>query len=311
MTTPGEGTEPAMSSEPLATIIVPTKNRADSLGRLLDSIARQDYTNLEILAIDDGSEPPLEPPGGPVRVIRNSTSRGQMAARNQGLETARGEFVFHFDDDAELIEPDSLRRAVALAQAHPECGAIGFRQLTPDGRDDLIQPARCDRACFTAHFFGYAFLVRASAYRRIGGFNERFQYYYDENEFCLRLADAGYRVIYDPSLSVIHHYDPRGRDQVRSSRLQTRNAILTGMMHFPAWAVAPWSAKLLRQHLRMTRALGRADWGGLGWVIRESLASIPYAWRRRRPMPMRTIREGRDLRERPRPIEAPPSRVAP
>jgi GT2 family glycosyltransferase len=301
----------AVPGEPLATIMIPTKNRADSLKRLLDSIDRQDYRNLEILVIDDGSEPPLEPPGDPVRVLRNPTSRGQMAARNQGLAEARGEYVFHFDDDAELIEPDTLRRAIMMAEAHPECGAIGMRQLTPDGDVDAMQPTHTERASFTAHFFGYAFLVRRSAYLRIGGFNERFQYYYDENEFCLRLRDAGYRVIYDPTLRVIHHQDPRGRDRTRSSRLQTRNAILTAMMHFPAWAVAPWSAKLLRQHLVMTRSLGKADWGGLVWVFRESVAAIPYAWRRRRPMRMATIRESRSLRESPRPVEAeaPPSRV--
>lgn len=284
---------------PIVTIIIPTKNRPDSLQRLLRSIERQDYQNLEIVVIDDGSEPPVAIPDSNIYLIRNNTSRGQMFARNQGLEYASGEFIIHFDDDTEITNIQAITRAVHLALKEPQAGAIGFMQLTPDGKPSYMQPQQGEKLCYTAHFYGYAFLVRKQAFRDVGGFNEYFQYYYDEIEYCLRLYNAGYVVVYDPSFKVIHYQDPRGRDWTRIHRLTTRNAIMTAFLHYPLWLITPAFVKSLLNHLRLTRASNSTDWFGLVWILREIYFARFYLIRHRKPMPFSTLASFRKAQREP------------
>ena len=110
---------------PTVTVLIPSKNRPDRVQRLVDSIRRQIFTEpMEIVVIDDGSAPPLAFSDPTIRLIRNPVSLGACAARNRGFAAAQGEFIFMFDDDTELHDPTTFRRALALARAHPEFGKI-------------------------------------------------------------------------------------------------------------------------------------------------------------------------------------------
>lgn len=288
-----------LTAQPLVTIIIPTKNRPDSLQRLLQSIHQQDYQNLEIVIIDDGSEPAVAIPDSSIHIIRNEKSCGQMFARNQGMEYAHGEFIIHFDDDTEIIDVNAVRRAVQLALKEPRAGAIGFMQLNPDREPSYMQPQKGEQLCYTGYFFGYAFLVRKQAFRDVGGFNEYFQYYYDEIEFCLRLYNAGYVVIYDPSLRVIHYHDPRGRDWKRIYRLTTRNAIMTAFIHYPLWLISPALLKNLLNHIKLTRATNSSDWFGILWIFQEIFLSRFYIKKHRKSMPFSTLLTFRKAQQKP------------
>lgn len=289
----------SVAEQPLVTIMIPTKNRIDSLQRLLGSIHQQDYKNLEIVVIDDGSEPPVAIPDNSIHIIRNDKSRGQMFARNQGLEYAHGEFVIHFDDDTEITDVHAITKAVNLANKEPQAGAIGFMQLTAEGKPSYMQPQAGEQLCYTSHFFGYAFLLRKQTFLDIGGFNEYFQYYYDEIEFCLRLYNAGYVVIYDPSLKVIHYHDPRGRDWRRIYRLTTRNAILTAFLHYPIWLTIPALLKSILNHIKLTRASSGSDWSGITWILRDIFLSGLYIKTNRKPMPYSTLLTFRNAKKSP------------
>jgi len=292
----------SVAVQPFVTIIIPTKNRPDSLQRLLKSIHQQDYKNLEIVVIDDGSDLPIAITDRRIHIIRNDKSCGQMFARNQGLEYAHGEFIIHFDDDTEITEANAITKAVDLANKQPQAGAIGFMQLTAEGKPSYMQPQEGEKKCYTSHFFGYAFLVRKQAFFDVGGFNEYFQYYYDEIEFCLRLYNAGYVVIYDPSLKVIHYQDPRGRDWKRIYRLTTRNAILTAFLHYPIWLTVPALFKSIFNHIKLTTATSNSDWLGVLWILRDIVSSSLYIKTHRQPMPYSTLLMFRNAKISPVPI---------
>ena len=288
---------------PLLSIVIPTKNRHASLQRLLASIESQDYPNFEVIVIDDGSDRPVnlgKQNTDNFSVLRNVASQGCCAARNGGIEKARGEFVIVLDDDAEFNDPSTVSRAVGLIQNHPECGAIGFSQLKPDGEPQYMQPAHTDVACFTSIFFGYGFLLRKSAVARIGNFNTVIGIYYDENEFCLRLVNAGYKIIFDPSLRVIHHHDPVGRDPMRMHRLVLRNSIITAMLHSPVSFIPPQIFKRLVQFIRLSRQTRQStDFDGLSWVCREIWEALPEVRKQRRPMKLQVLRIFRQLNRQP------------
>ncbi|WP_026734376.1 glycosyltransferase [Fischerella sp. PCC 9605] len=109
--------------EPLVSAIVPTYNRADLISYTLDSAIKQSYKNLEIIVIDDGSvdntEEVVKAIGDPrIRYIRHPSNRGGSAARNTGIEGARGKYIAFLDSD-DLWAPEKIELQLALIQKHP------------------------------------------------------------------------------------------------------------------------------------------------------------------------------------------------
>jgi GT2 family glycosyltransferase len=289
---------------PVITALMPTKNRPDRVQRLIESIRRQEFfEGLEIIVVDDKSEPPVGIADPDVRLLRNSGHPGACAARNLGFQAARGEFIAMFDDDTELSDPTTLARAVALARANPDFGAIGFRHLQPDGIPDPFQPARSDVACETAFFFGYGVLFRRAAILQTRGFEESFVYGYEEQDLCLQLHRAGWRVMFAPELSLLHHHDPRGRNWVRIMRLISGNAIRSMMLRFPAVCVIPFAVAKWLAFFRETQRRGKIDWVGAAWIFGHAVRFIPSALRHRTPMTLATLRQYRKLRNHPRPLK--------
>lgn len=115
------GLEGEKMKQPLVTIIVPVYNVADYLEDSLKSLAEQTYQNLDIIIIDDGSTD-----GGDkivdnfakgrknVRVIHQE-NRGLSAARNRGLEIAKGDFITFLDSD-DFFAKDAIESLVDAAQ---------------------------------------------------------------------------------------------------------------------------------------------------------------------------------------------------
>src|SRR5262245_10224002 len=87
-------------------VVIPTYNRARTLGRAVQSVLRQAGIDLELVVVDDGS---TEPPGDNlaevmandrrVRCIRHTENRGAQAARNSGIREARGGWIAFLDSD--------------------------------------------------------------------------------------------------------------------------------------------------------------------------------------------------------------------
>ena len=287
----------------LVSIVIATKDRQNSLDRLLRSLQCQDYRPCEIVVVDDGSEPPVElPPRAEIRHFRNSKSLGVCAARNLGISHAVGEYIAIFDDDVEVSDPTMLSRAVDLARKHSNWGAIGFRQLRPDGAVHYMQPASGSVLCYAGQFFSYGTLLRAAALRQVGAFETVFGYYYEEIELSLRLLDAGYSVIYDPSLFVTHHQDARGRDQSRIYRLMLRNSILTGLLRCPWWCVPSAALAAMARHVHWTRNEGKIDISGMSWSVAEALRARRYVLANRKPIRFATLQKKRRLTRNPQPI---------
>lgn len=103
---------------PLFSVVIPTHDRADLLGRAVASVLGQTVTDLEVIVVDDaGSVPVAVPPDPRVRVVRRSVNGGAGACRNTGVELATGRYVAFLDDDDTWV-PDRLELALAgLARA--------------------------------------------------------------------------------------------------------------------------------------------------------------------------------------------------
>ena len=110
----------------MITVVIPLYNKADCIATALDSVLVQTYQDFEVIVVDDGSRD-----GGAVVVERYTDPRirlirqanaGVSAARNRGIEEAKGEYVAFLDADDEWM-PEFLAEIVALQQEFPNCKA--------------------------------------------------------------------------------------------------------------------------------------------------------------------------------------------
>jgi glycosyltransferase involved in cell wall biosynthesis len=110
---------------PLISCIVPVFNGERYLGEALDSVLAQGYRPLEIIVADDGSTDgtaaTVAAYGDQVRYLRQP-NKGPAAARNFGLEAARGEFIAFLDQD-DLWHPEKLTRQFGRFETQPELDA--------------------------------------------------------------------------------------------------------------------------------------------------------------------------------------------
>jgi glycosyltransferase involved in cell wall biosynthesis len=106
----------------LVSVIIPTYNRAWCLARAVESVLNQNFSDYELIVVDDGSSDEtnlvLAPYGDALRVIRQP-NRGVSAARNAGIKAARGRWIALLDSDDHWL-PDKLKAQIDWLTAHPD-----------------------------------------------------------------------------------------------------------------------------------------------------------------------------------------------
>jgi len=207
---------------------------------------------IELIVVDnasaDGSADMVRAEFPGVRLIVNDGNRGFTAANNQGLAEAQGRYLLLLNPDTEIVD-DALTTMVQYMDAHPEVGALGPRLRHPDGsrqssrrrfptlatalvESTVIQQWWADNRILRRYYMadtpdnavqavdwlvGACLLVRRQVYEQIGGLDEGFFMYSEELDWCKRIKDAGWEIVYLPSATVIHH-EGKSSEQVVPAR---------------------------------------------------------------------------------------------
>jgi glycosyltransferase involved in cell wall biosynthesis len=134
-------------TQPLVSVVIPTKDRPEMLRRAVRSVLDQEYAPLALHIVDDGSETPAhmviaDLPTDTLthcEVHRHDTNRGGNAARRTGIEAATGEFVAFLDDDDEWL-PEKITRQVKALTDTEDAGVAytANRQLLTDGKTQSV-----------------------------------------------------------------------------------------------------------------------------------------------------------------------------
>lgn len=195
---------------PEISVIIPSYNRAPLLGRAIASVQAQDFKDMEILIVDDGSKDntldvvaDLQRDDPRIRLVQHSKNRGEAAARNTGLREASGRFIAFLDSDDSWMEGILHRQHAALEEAGAGVAAVvtGYIAVAKDGTQSYIDAWHfyhkisvrnlLVRGC--AIGLGSCMLIRREAALAAGSFNETLSLYVDVDWFC-RFLDK-YQII--------------------------------------------------------------------------------------------------------------------
>lgn len=214
-------------------IIIVSYNTRDLLKKCLETVcaAARDL-KAEILVVDNGSldgSPDMVVSEFPnVLLIRSEKNLGFAKANNQAVERARGKYILFLNSDTEVHE-DSIRHVKRYMDENPRVGICGCKLLNSDGtiqrsygpfpslvgafltnipglsklRSSMVLPN--DRPSEVDFVYGAFLMVRKNILNQVGSFDERFFIYAEDVDLCKRVKDAGWLVMYDPRVAVIHH----------------------------------------------------------------------------------------------------------
>lgn len=280
------------------TVILNTNRRDDTIA-CLRSLRQSDYKNHSVIVLDnastDDSVAAIQDCFPDVQIIQLAQNRGYAGNNNVGITAAMeqgADWVFVLNEDTTLA-PDCLSQLVDAAQQDPRIGVVGPMvyhyddprtiqsaggQLDHHWASRHIAQNEPDRGHFDRPrnvdwISGCAILVRRQVVEEVGALDERFFYYWEETEWCLRARRAGWRVVHVPTAKLWHkgvQQDYRPGPSV--TYYNTRNRFLMMAKHrapLLVWAAA-WVGTLrtltswsIRPRWRTMREHRDAMWQGV------------------------------------------------
>lgn len=231
------------SDAPLVSIIIPVYGQLTYALEALQSIARYDTgIPCEVIVIDDcspeGNVSLLSSVAG-VRYVRNDTNLGFLRSCNKAAGLARGRYILLFNSDAQATA-GWLSPLFDALESDETAGAVGPKILFPNGRlqeaggrikgdfttqltgwwDDPAAPRYSYRRTVD-YCSGACLMVRADLWRQLGGFDDNLAPAYCEDvDLCLSVRAAGYRVLYEPDATIIHHFSVTSEAVASSFKVQ-------------------------------------------------------------------------------------------
>ncbi len=193
------------NGNPRVTVLMATWNRAPLIGKAIESVQAQTFTDWELIIVDDGSTDDTskvleawkkkEPR---IVAFRNEPNKGISITYNVGLRAARGDYVAMIDDDDPWIPPDKLLQEVSFLDTHLDyvgCGG-GVVVVNADGKElyRYLKPqtdqAIRARMLFSNPMANSTTLFRLSVAREVGLYDEGSRYSGDR-DFWLKMGLKG------------------------------------------------------------------------------------------------------------------------
>lgn len=188
---------------PFVSLILVTYNSVALLDAFFEALASTTYAPYEVIVVDnashDGTVERIRTFGTPVTLIANADNRGFGRACNQGADVAQGDFLVFLNPDV-LVTPAWLTLLVDHISLHPDAAIICPTTLYPDQQIAFSQVATVEEAAVP----GCAMMVRRTAWRVLGGFDEQIFMYWEDTELCWRAWLLGWRVLADLQAYVYH-----------------------------------------------------------------------------------------------------------
>ena len=224
-----------LNSKPKVSILIPTRNNYKMIKRCIDSIKKNtNYSNKEIIIIDNDSDNNYDDysklkkyyESKSYKIINFKGNFNFSKMNNFATKRASGELLLFLNDDTKVLDSNWLGELVSVCM-QDDVGAVGPKLIFSD---NTIQHAgmvflntgagfhpgmRLEKNTDSYHNIlnvmrdysavtGACLLVKKEIFDKIGGFDDQFDVYYGDSDLCLKIVDAGFRVIYTPFTELLH-----------------------------------------------------------------------------------------------------------
>lgn len=226
---------------PLVSILIPNMNHKDVLKTCIDSLYEvNNYKNFEVIIIENNSTEQeifdyydqLQEEHENIKVVKWEKEFNYSAINNFGAKFAEGDYLLLLNNDTEMIKPDALSEMLGCCM-RPEVGVVGAKLLYADdtiqhagvvigfsgyaghvfngiGKDDLGFMMRAIINCNYSSVTGACLMTKKSIFEEVGGLDEKFQVACNDVDYCLKVREKDYLVVYD-AFSLWHHYESKSR----------------------------------------------------------------------------------------------------
>lgn len=243
--------EYSVEGNPLVSIVIPNKDNADVLDVCVSSILnRSTYDNYEIVIVENNSTDPktfdyynkLSDRDPRIRIVTWEHEFNFSKLMNFGFSHAQGDYLLLLNNDTEVISPSWIETMLGICQEE-EVGIVGAKLYY---RDETIQHAgvyvqgsgaghlnvgldRCESGYFntaiTTHevsaVTAACLMVKRAAFEQAGGFSEKYAVAFNDVDFCLKVRELGYSVVFSPQTE-LYHYESLSRGYETTSDKQIR-----------------------------------------------------------------------------------------
>lgn len=256
----------------MLSILIVNWNVRDLLRDCLRSIERgRGALEVEVIVVDsasgDDSVAMVAAEFPWVTLRPQSENVGFPRGNNIALAEARGDHLLLLNPDTVVLD-DALTVMVAYLEKNPEVGAVGPQLLNPDGS---VQSSRRRFPTLATGFFestwlegvapgvlrryyaldlpddrmadvdwlvGACIMVPRGVYEQIGGLDEAYYMYSEELDWCRRIKEAGWRVVYHPEARVVHHVGKSSEQAVTARHINFQRAKLRYFLKYHGRAAA-------------------------------------------------------------------------
>jgi glycosyltransferase involved in cell wall biosynthesis len=274
---------------PAVSVVVPFHNRVAWAVEAVRSVLEGTFEDFEVVLVDDGSTEDVAPlrrlGDGRVRYVRQE-NKGASAARNLGLELARGHYVAFLDSD-DVFEPEKLERQVALMDRHPDVSIshTSYRLMSRDGEEvGEVPSGRVSGKAYPEVYFSVTIATPTVVIRRGAvGPATRFEEHVWPGEdviFWARLLRGSEILGIDEPLSRVRVHGQNAGMSLDALEKGMFNIMRYGVERDEAlsYVARRWSISMLYLNLAYIRMRKREVTGTLGYIVR-ALIAWPFNYR--------------------------------
>ena len=204
-------------------VLIGSRNRPHVLSRCLESVLSQDYSDFEVLVLDDASDEVdlcralMERFNDPrLRCLRSDIQLGVAGGRNRLMSEATGDILCIIDDDAYFEDSSAISHFVKAFCSDESIGIVACKVVDHRrGNSNLLvpfprrwrqrKPDIVERAQYVSYYLGGCHAIRREVIERCGMYATELMFGEEELDLSYRVVAAGYRIYYEPAI-VVHHY---------------------------------------------------------------------------------------------------------
>lgn len=216
----------------IVSAIIINRNRNYDLEECIDSIKNQTYKLIEIVVVDNNSNPPPE-----ITTIRLPYNMGVTIPTNIGVASSIGSYILLVDNDA-ILEKEFVENALYIMNNNVNIVVVAARIYKYGTMEDWdFESYGIDtsptHAQYMGTFCGTACLIRQDVWNLMEGYNKDYFAYYQEPDLAARIMKYGFKILYSPTCIAWHKFSPKSRDNKMMLYYLTRNHFLFIWEHLP------------------------------------------------------------------------------